>query len=167
VATSPTLKPMPVRPVPPALNSREYEPPAPVVKETPMWRRAFQASVSWLLVILLTTVVLQIGLGAAVAVGGDYDYLNAHGMLAGILHLLPLLIVIVGIVAKDWPAVGAGATVLVLVFIQYPLIELTGAMRGLHVLNALLIFTIALLTMHERMPWVKRVKPVKPARNEI
>ncbi|MEA3165322.1 MAG: hypothetical protein QOJ26_166, partial [Thermoplasmata archaeon] len=30
-----------------------------------------------------------------------------------------------------------------------------------------LIFTIALLTMHERMPWVKRVKPVKPARNEI
>jgi hypothetical protein len=32
------------------------------------------------------------------------------------------------------------------------------------VLNALLIFTVSLLTMHERMPWVKRVKPAKPGK---
>ncbi|HJQ92903.1 MAG TPA: hypothetical protein VJ874_01305, partial [Candidatus Thermoplasmatota archaeon] len=64
----------------------------------------------------------------------------------------------------DWPATWAGAGVLVLVFIQFPLLELPGAMRAMHVLNALLIFTITLLTMHERMPWVKRVKPAKASK---
>jgi hypothetical protein len=165
MATPTVLKPTPVRPVPPALNSREYTPPETTPpKQTPKWRTAFAAVIPWLLAVLLTIVILQIALGAAMALGGDFDYLNAHGMLAGVLHLVPLLLLIVGLLAKDWPAAGAGAAVLVLVTLQYPLIEMTGALRGMHVLNALLIFTITLLTMHERMPWVKRVKPVKAAK---
>ena len=159
------MKPARVRPVPPAINSPEYQPPEqPAAKQTPRWRLAFGHAVPWLLAVMLTTVVLQISLGAAMAVGGDYDYLAAHGALAGILHLLPLLVLVAGALAKDWPATGAGASVLFLVVIQFPLIELTGAVRAMHVLNALLIFTITLLTMHERMPWVKRVKPAKDAK---
>ena len=165
MASQSELKPARVRPIPPAINSPEYQPPEKVgPKPTPRWRLACAATVPWLLAILLTTVILQIALGAAMAVGGDYDYLEAHGMLAGILHLVPLLVLILGLLAKDWPAAGAGGAVLVLVVLQYPLIELTGAVRGMHVLNALVIFTITLLTMHERMPWVKRVKPVKQAK---
>lgn len=165
MASQSVLKPARVRPVPPAINSREYQPPEQErPKPTPAWRNAFAHAVPWLLATMLTTVILQIALGAAMAVGEDYDYLPAHGMLAGILHLLPLLVLIAGILAKDWPAAGAGGAVLFLVFIQFPLIDLTGAVRAMHVLNALLIFTITLLTMHERMPWVKRVKPAAPAK---
>ena len=165
MASQAELKPARVRPVPPAINSPDYQPPEqPAIKPTPRWRTAFAHAVPWLLAVLLTTVILQIALGAAMALGGDYGYLEAHGMLAGILHLVPLLVIVAGILAKDWPATGAGVAVLLLVGVQYPLIELTGAVRGMHVLNALLIFTVTLLTMHERMPWVKRVKPAKAAR---
>lgn len=159
-------RPAPVRPVPPAINSPGYQPPPPPPgpKPEPGWRRGMRKAVPWILIVMMGTVVLQIALGAAMAVGGDYTYLPAHGAMAGLLHLLPLILLIVALLAKDWPAAGAGGAVLVLVFIQYPLIELVGAMRGLHVLNALLIFTIALLTMHERMPWVKRIKPAKPTK---
>lgn len=165
MASQAELRPARVRPVPPAINSRDYQPPErPAPKATPRWRLVAAATVPWLLAVLLTTVVLQIALGAAMALGGDYDYREAHAMLAGILHLVPLLVIILGVLAKDWPATGAGAAVLLLVGLQYPLIELTGAMRGLHVLNALMTFTITLLTMHERMPWVKRVKPAPMAK---
>jgi hypothetical protein len=160
MASQAELKPARVRPVPPAINSPDYQPPErPVAKPTPRWRNGFAHAVPWLLAVMLTTVILQIALGGAMALGGDYDYREVHGMLAGILHLLPLLVILTGVLAKDWPATAAGGAVLLLVGIQYPLIDLTGAVRAMHVLNALLIFTITLLTMHERMPWVKRVKP--------
>ena len=165
MASPSELKPARVRPVPPAINSPEYQPPeAATPKQAPRWRTAFGHAVPWLLAIMLTTVILQIALGAAMAMGGDYDYLGAHAALAGILHLVPLFVLIAGLLAKDWPAAGAGGIVLFLVGLQFPLIELTGAVRAMHVLNALLIFTVTLLTMHERMPWVKRVKPAKVPR---
>src|SRR5687768_17489842 len=105
MASQSELKPARVRPVPPAINSPEYQPPEQAApKQTPHWRSAFAHAVPWLLAVLLTTVILQIALGAAMAVGGDFDYLPAHGMLAGILHLVPLLVIIVAILAKDWPA---------------------------------------------------------------
>lgn len=165
MASQSELKPARVRPIPPAINSPDYQPPERLTpKPVPRWRTAFGHAVPWLLAILLTTVILQIALGAAMALGGAYDYLPVHGMLAGLLHLVPFLVLIAALLAKDWPATWAGAGVLVLVFIQFPLLELPGAMRAMHVLNALLIFTITLLTMHERMPWVKRVKPAKASK---
>jgi hypothetical protein len=165
MASQSELKPARVRPVPPAINSPDYQPPErPVAKPTPRWRDGFAHAVPWLLAVMLTTVILQIALGGAMALGGDYDYREAHATLAGILHLVPLLVLVTGLLSKDWPATAAGGAVLFLVVVQYPLIELTGAVRSMHVLNALLIFTITLLTMHERMPWVKRVKPAPAAK---
>lgn len=168
MAGPPVLKPNPVRPVPEPLNSpaRQVQP-KEVLRPDPLpmpgWRRGFRAAVPWVLAVLLTCVVLQIGMGAAAAVGGDYGYIPAHGAMAGILHLVPLVLILFAALGKDWPALAAGATVLVLVTIQFPLLELEGALRGLHVLNALVVFTVTLLTMHARIPWTRRARPAAPA----
>ncbi len=152
MATPPVLKPTPVRPVPPAMNSPAYEPPAPVVPETPMWRRACKASVPWLFTVLLACVILQIGLAGA-GLLSDPQYLQAHRDFVHVFELLPLLILLVAVLGKDWLGATAGGGLFLLIGIQYPLIEATGMTRSLHVLNALLIFTTCILLLRERVPW--------------
>ena len=157
MAGPPPLKPAPVRVVPPAINSPEYRPPEPPVAREPGWRRASRLAIPWLFLVMLGCIILQISLAGA-GLLADPDYLQAHRDFVHVFEFLPILLVLAGILAKDWPTTGAGVALFVLIGAQYAFIEATGMVRAGHVLNAMMIFAIAMLMMHERMPW-KRAKP--------
>jgi hypothetical protein len=164
VAGPPPLKPTPIRPVPPAMNSPERmaEPPAPepAAKTLPKWRAGFRKAVPWLFLILLGCVVMQIALAGAGLLGdaaywttGMSKFLDAHMSFVHILELAALLIAITGFLGADKEAGWAGIAIVVLVELQYMLIEMEGVIRSFHVLNALLIFTLSLVMTLSRMPW--------------
>ncbi|MFA5942968.1 MAG: hypothetical protein WC876_00705 [Candidatus Thermoplasmatota archaeon] len=160
----PPLKPNPVRPVPPALNSPERlanPPPAePAVQPLPGWRLNFRKAVAWLFLIMLGCVVMQIALAGAGLLGdeqywitGVSAFLNAHIFFVHVLELLPLLIAVAGFIGADKEAGWSGIAILVLVEVQYAFIGLEGVARSFHVLNALIIFTFTLLMTLSRIPW--------------
>jgi Family of unknown function (DUF6220) len=151
VAT-PVLKPEPVRPVPPALNSPDYEPPAPEPAKVPYWRESCKHAIPWLFTVLLACVILEIALAGA-GVLSDLTYLDAHRNFMMFFVCLPLLILVVALLGRDWLGATAGGGLFVLILLQYPLIEATGMTRSLHVLNAMLIFTTCVLLLRERVPW--------------
>lgn len=156
MAGPPPLKPAPVRPVPPAMNSPAYQPPEPVKPREPGWRRASRVAIPWLFLVMLGCIILQISLAGA-GVLADPQYLDVHSDFVHVFEFLPLLIILAGVLAKDWPATGAGVALFFLIGLQYAFIEATGMVRTGHVLNAMMIFAIAMLMMHERLPW-KKVK---------
>ena len=153
MATPPVLTPTPVRPVPPALNSPEYEPPAPApVTETPAWRVSCKHAIPWLFTVLLACVILEIALAGA-GLLSDATYMEAHRTFVLLFVMLPFFIFVVALLGKDWLGASAGVGLFILTLVQYPLIEATGMVRSLHVLNALLIFTTCVLLLRERVPW--------------
>jgi hypothetical protein len=157
------LRPAPIRPVPPAMNSPERlaEPPAaPEDRSLPKWRLGFRAAVPWLFLILLGGIVMLIGLAGAGLMGdGQYwitgasEFLNAHMALVHIVEALPVLIVLAGFLGGDRQAGWAGVALMVLIGMQYALARLDGVERSFHVLNALIIFTLVLLMTLSRIPW--------------
>lgn len=167
----PVLKPTPVRPVPPPLNTpegkailAEREAAAAAARaELPRWRRGFRKAVPWLFLILLGCVVMQIALAGAGLLGdeaywatGASDFLDAHLLFVHVLELFPLLIIFAGFLGADKEAGWSGVALLVLVELQYALIGLEGVARSFHVLNALVIFTLTLLMTLSRIPWRPR-----------
>ena len=149
---TPVLKPEPVRPVPPALNSPDYEPPAPPPPKVPYWQESCKHAIPWLFTVLLACVILEIALAGA-GLLSDLSYLQAHSNFMLFFVCLPALILVVALLGKDWLGATAGGGLFVLILLQYPLIEATGMTRSLHVLNAMLIFTTCVLLLRERVPW--------------
>lgn len=159
----PPLKPTPVRPVPPPLNTpegqaalEEREAAAAASKELPKWRRGFRTACTWLFLILLGGVVMQVGLAGAGLLsdtGDNQEFLDAHMAFAGILHLLAILIALAGFLGADRQAGISGIVLFLLMGIQFPLIHASGVTPSFHVLNALVIFTMALLMTLSRIPW--------------
>ncbi|HUR24509.1 MAG TPA: DUF6220 domain-containing protein [Candidatus Thermoplasmatota archaeon] len=153
MASQAVLKPDRVRPVPPAINSPDYQPPdKPAPQQTPRWRLACKAAIPWLFTVLLACVILQISLAGA-GLLSDPEYLEAHRNFVHVFELLPIVILVVGLLGRDWLGASMGGALFLLIGIQYPLIEATGMARSLHVLNALLIFTVCVLLLRERVPW--------------
>jgi hypothetical protein len=147
------LRPAPVRPVPPALNSPGYEPPAPPAPPgPPYWRTACRHAIPWLFTVLLACVILEIALAGA-GLLSDPDYLQAHRDFMLFFVLLPFFILVVGLLGRDWLGATAGGALFLLILLQYPLIQATGMTRSVHVLNAMLIFTTCVLLLRERVPW--------------
>lgn len=110
----------------------------------------------WLFLTFLGGVVMQVGLaGAGLLSGvGEEEFLVAHVEFAPILLLLCLLIILAGFLGADQQAGVAGIALVVLIVVQAFLIMAEdGIVRSFHVLNALIIFTLALLMTLSRIPW--------------
>lgn len=169
MAGPPPLKATRVQPVPPPLNSPQgralveerLAAEAQAKKQLPGWRRFFRKATMWLFLILLGCIVMQIGLAGAGVLGDDQypsedtlHFIDAHRTLVHAITLLAVLIVAAGFLGADKEAGWVGVGLFFLVGFQYPLIlEFTGVVRSFHVLNALIIFTLALLMTLARIPW--------------
>ena len=165
-------RPTPVRPVPPPINSPQYQPPPPPPgpKQSAAWRLKVGKAVPWLFLVFLGGVVMQIALAGAGLLGDDgywasgrSDFLDAHVMFVHILELFPLLFILTGFIGADRQAGWAGVVLFLLFGAQYALIEQEGVVRSFHVLNALVIFTLALLMTLSRIPWRPRYIDARPA----
>jgi hypothetical protein len=128
--------------------------------ELPPWRRPFRAAVPWLFLVFLGTVVMQIALAGAGLVGdpdylllGTSPFLRVHVEFVHVLELFPVLLIVAGFLGGDKEAGWVGVALLLLIGAQYAFIGLEGVARSFHVLNALVIFTFAMLMTLSRIPW--------------
>lgn len=176
------MKPKRLQTVPPPLNSpegralreqREAEAAAKAA-ELPAWRRFFRAAVPWLFLVFLGMVLMQVALAGAGLLGDDRtwetsedgavyvggrvsaqsaEYLSAHATFVRGLELACVLLVLAGFLGADKEAGGVGIALLLLIGLQYALVNAGGIARSFHVLNALIIFTLALTMTLSRIPW--------------
>lgn len=169
---TPLPRPSPVRPVPPPINSPQYQPPPPPPGPKPpaAWRLKVGKAVPWLFLIFLGGVVMQIALAGAGLLGDDAywatgrsEFLDAHVVFVHVLELFPILFILTGFIGLDRQAGWVGLVLFFLIGLQYALIEQAGIVRSFHVLNALVIFTLALLMTLSRIPWRPRYIDPTPA----
>lgn len=122
------------------------------------WRNKLGNLVGWLGLLFALGVLVQAYLGGAGTFTGKQATLDTHKMMAGILHLPPLLIAVFGALSKKWTAMTLGIVGFVLISVQYPLspsgeMALGKDIAGLHVVNGLLIFGCALAVVLLNPPW--------------
>jgi hypothetical protein len=115
------------------------------------WRRPFAAATPWLYAALLVAVVVQAGLAGA-GLLSDPSYLPLHMGFVHVVEGLVLLAILAGFLGGDRLAAWSAVALFFLVGFQYGLIRAQGMLRAAHVLNALLIFAVALLVLRERVP---------------
>jgi hypothetical protein len=118
----------------------------------PLWRRAFASAVPWMYAGLLAAVVFQVGLAGA-GLLSDPKYLGVHRSFVHVIEGLGILTILVSFLGADRLAAWTGVGLYLLVGLQYALIRAPGLLVVAHLLNALLIFTLTLLLLRERMPW--------------
>lgn len=137
---------------------------APPETPLPVWRQRLRAAFPWLAMLFLATVVVQVFL-AGVGVMTD-DGWEAHTTFVHVVEVVPLAM---------WAAAGFGRlgrfatwgslTAFLLVEIQYPLIMVRSAVplvAAFHLVNALLIFGLALLLSHRNSPFPRRTRGASP-----
>lgn len=171
MAGPPPLKPNPVRPIPPPLNSAERQaalaaeaarPPPP--KTLPKWRQGFRAVVPWLLASFLCGLVIQVFLaGYGLPLLGNQG-MQYHVQFAGMLELVPLVILLAGFLGADkWAGIG-GIVLAVQFSAQHALLASTNTiLRALHPTNGVLMLLLTLGLLLHRPMWKDERKPTPAA----
>jgi hypothetical protein len=156
-------KPKPVRPVPTPMNAPDYEPPKPAAPKGPAsWRLKVGRALPWLLTALVAALLFQIALAGFGIFDEHYfsdgqsDSIDVHRLFIVVPEILALLVLIVGFVGADKASGIIGIALLVLMELQYFFIEgPADGVRGLHVLNGVAVFGLALGLLLHRPPWAK------------
>lgn len=136
-------------------------PPPPKMRSPPKkpvasWRIQLGKAIPWLLAATVAALAIQVYL-AGTGLLGDAGYLEVHALFANaVIRLLFTLLIIIGFVGADWRVGVAGVVLTVLMELQYPFIGATPAVvRGLHALNGVALFGVALVMLLRRLPWSK------------
>lgn len=159
-STAPTMpRPMPIKPVPPPLNSPEGRAaartePDPGPKPLPRWRRGFAAVVPWLTALYLCGLVIQVFLA-----GYGLQDLGANGMeyhvaFAHVIEIVPLLLILVGFLGADRMAGVMGIVLFVLFQLQYAFVAASSdILRAMHPVNAVVMAGLTLALLLKRPMW--------------
>jgi hypothetical protein len=155
------LRPAPVKPVPPPLNSPEgqaaakaKQAPPEAPKPLPRWRKGFAAAVPWLAVLFLCGLVVQVFFAGYGLMEVGHQGMDWHLAFAHVIELIPLLLILCGFLGADRFGGVLGIVLLVLFQLQYVFISLeTPTLRALHPTNAAIMVAVTMWLVLRRPIW--------------
>lgn len=151
-APAPTeRKPREGSPTSPAQEASDAARPVSVRKP-----RRFRRTVFGLASFLAVGAFIQATLGGLGVLGDLSTALDYHRGFVHLLEFVPIVLAVFAFIGRDWLAGAVGVVLFFLIGFQYALIRLSGAPRGLHVANGLLVFALALVVATLRAPRPRR-----------